>query len=278
MGTLLALGSAALYGISDFVGGLLSRRAGYLAITVWGYLCGLAFAVAAAVVVSRTADLDDLAWGALSGVGSGIGTLFLFRGLSHGAMAVVVPISAVCGMGIPVLVGVLVGGERPSVLAWVGVAVALPALWLVAGASDGSGRRPTAALDGLAAGVGIALQYAALAQADAESGIWPVAAGRAAAVVALLPLVFFRPASVSLSLPPRIAAGAGATIVMAVHALIAYQVAAQLDLDVVAVVLSSLYPVVPVALGIVVLHERPSRRQTLGLAGAGASIAMLVAR
>ena len=55
--------------------------------------------------------------------------LFLYRGISRGAMSVVVPVSAVGGVALPVLVSVALLGDRPTVLAWTGIAVAVPALW-----------------------------------------------------------------------------------------------------------------------------------------------------
>lgn len=126
----------------------------------------------------------DLLWGALSGVGSGTAMHCLNRGLSRGAMSVVVPLSAVTGVALSVLCGVLLLGDRPTPLAWVGIAVTVPGLWFVAGGDgDGGGGVP----DGLLASAGVAVQYIALAQADAASGLWPVAAGRVAAVLVLLP-------------------------------------------------------------------------------------------
>ena len=47
----------------------------------------------------------DLLWGAASGLGSGVGTVFLYRGLASGRMAVVAPVSAVGAAVVPVVVG-----------------------------------------------------------------------------------------------------------------------------------------------------------------------------
>src|SRR3954471_21288092 len=134
MGPLLALASAVCYGIVDFTGGLLSRRAHFAAVTFLGQVGGLLLATSAALFLPADAvDPVDLLWGALSGVGSGAAMHFLNRGLSHGAMSVVVPVSAVTGVALSVLCGVLALGDRPGPLAWTGIAVTAPALWLVAG-------------------------------------------------------------------------------------------------------------------------------------------------
>lgn len=274
MGALLALASALSYGLSDFLGGILSRRSGFARVALLGQVGGLiAAAVAAPLVSAGEPRLTDLAWGALSGVGTGIGMTFLFRGMGRGALSVVVPVSAVGGVALPVLVSITVFGERPAPMTWAGIVLALPALWLVAGGTSGTRR---ALGDGMIAGFGIAVQYLALAQASPSSGIWPVAAGRitAVAVVAL----------VALRLTPRSDRTTGAARhdlggllagALAALALVCYLFATRTQFLAVAVVLSSLYPIVPVLLGITVLRERLRWTQTIGLAGALAASVLI---
>ncbi|MCI3246144.1 EamA family transporter [Streptomyces spinosisporus] len=292
MGPLLALTSAICYGIVDFAGGILSRRAPFAAVTFLGRLGGPALACAAALLVpADPVRLSDLLWGALSGLGSGTAMRHLNRGLSRGAMSVVVPLSAVTGVALSVLCGVLALGDRPGPLAWTGIAVTVPALWLVAGAAarghgaagpparggGAAGLQPPARADaavgdGLPAGAGVAVQYVALGLAGPSAGLWPVAAGRVAAVVLLLPHVVRHG-------PPRLPrrltvqallVGAGAAL-----GLILYLLAAQRQLLAVAVVLASLYPAIPVILGLALLHERVTSRQTAGLLGAAAATVLL---
>ncbi|GAB2871857.1 DMT family transporter [Streptomyces deserti] len=286
MGALLALASALCYGFVDFAGGLLSRRTHHTAVTFLGQLGGLLLACAAALLVPADAVRpSDLLWGALSGVGSGTAMHFLNRGLSRGAMSVVVPVSAVTGVALSVLCGVLVLGDRPGGLAWAGIVVTGPALWLV---SRGDGSLPDfsrgdgshldsgsgqGTADGLLASVGVAVQYLALGQAGAASGLWPVAAGRVAAVLVLLPDAVRHPRR--LKLPPKLCAqallvGAGAAL-----GLVLYLLAAQRQLLAVAVVLASLYPALPVVLGLALLHERITRGQAAGLLGAGLATVLL---
>ncbi len=155
MGVLLALASSVAYGLADYAGGLLSRRASFVAVALIGQTAGLILTlVVALIVLSTPPGAADLAWGALSGLGTGLGMLFLYRGLSHGDMSVVVPISAVGGAALPVLVGVGLLGDRPSGLAWLGIVAALPAIWLVSRSRDGSGPgRSTGVPDALLASV-----------------------------------------------------------------------------------------------------------------------------
>lgn len=277
MGPLLALVSAVLYGVADFAGGVLSRRADFLVIAVTGQGAALVLTAVTAPLVSPAAPgLVDLGWGALSGVGSAIGMVFLYRGLARGDMSVVVPVSAVGGLVLPILVGVTVLGERPSVPAWAGIVLAVPALWLVA--RPGGPARPAAmvaALDGVLASTGFAVQYLALAQAGPNAGIWPVTAGRVTATATALALALWAGRRPRLRPAHSLwAAGCGA---VAAAALVCYLLATRQDLVVVVVVLANLYPVIPVLLGITVLGERLSRRQVVGLVGAMTAVGLITA-
>lgn len=276
MGALLALGSALFYGLADFAGGLLSRRADPTLIALVGQVGALVLTlVVAPAVPAPDLHLRDLAWGAASGVGTGLGMVFLYRGLSRGNMSVVVPLVAVGGTAIPVLVGVALLGDRPSVLSWAGIAAAVPSLWFISATRHGAGAEGTeGALHALLSSLGIAVQYLALAQASDGAGLWPIVVGRLTASLAVLPLAWPRAAGLrGLRLP--IVAAAAAVGGVAALALTLYLLAAHRQLVTIAVVLSSLYPVIPVVLGITVLREKISPRQTMGLLGAGAAIGLI---
>ncbi|GAA4544350.1 DMT family transporter [Pseudonocardia xishanensis] len=272
MGALLALASALSYGLSDVIGGLVARRMRAVLVALLGQLGGLAaVAIAAPLLTPTRPDLPDLAWGGLSGLGTGLAMAFLFRGMSRGAMSVVVPISAVGGIALPVLVGVTLLGDRPAWLTWLGVGLALPGLWLVSRDASVAPTDPTRGSvgDGLVSGAGIALQYLALARGGPDAGLWPVLAGRLAAVliVGVLAATMMRRTSADPDEHGRtryVLAAAGSGILAAV-ALAAYASAAQSEFVTVAVVLSSLYPLVPALVGLAFLGERLSRRQVLGL-------------
>ncbi|MCT2590074.1 DMT family transporter [Streptomyces sp. N2-109] len=286
MGLLFALASAGFYGAADFFGGLLSRRAFFAAVALLGQVGGLLFSLFAALLLTPgPVNAESLAWGGLSGFGTGLGMVFLYRGMSRGAMSVVVPLSAITGVALPVLAGVALLGDRPTVFSWIGIVVTLPALWLVARRGPQSGPVATddgadGSADALAAGCGIALQYLALAQAGESAGFWPVAAGRVAAILTILPLAMRfgthpRMSWAPLRMPPRIAAASAAAGMTATAALLFYTLALHQQLVTVAVVLSSLYPAIPVVLGVLVLRERLNRTQAMGLLAAGSAIVLL---
>lgn len=132
MGELLALLAALCFGTTHFLSGLLARRAVSDAVALLGQVGGAALVlVLAPFFAAPQVGGAALGWGALSGVGSGVGVGALYRGISRGRFSVVVPLSDVAAVALPVLVGVALLGDRPAALAWGGIAVAPVALWLV---------------------------------------------------------------------------------------------------------------------------------------------------
>jgi drug/metabolite transporter (DMT)-like permease len=276
---ILALGSALAYGLSDFLGGLFSRHSSVWPVAVVVQTSGAVFVLAASLLFAGDPTATHLVWGLLSGLGSGLGTAFLYRGLATGRMSVVAPLSAVGAAVLPVVVGV-VTGDRPTVLAWVGIAFALPAIWLVsAGEGDESitgehvSRTGAGVLDGILAGLGFGFLFVALGQVPDGAGLVPAGLGMAASILVVVAL------AVGLRQPwvprdPR-AVSAVSVGVLAAVATVLFQLATQSGLLTIASVLSSLYPAFTVLLAVLVLREHIHRGQAVGLALAGAAVTLV---
>ena len=280
MAVILAVVSAAVYGAADFLGGVATRRSTAFAVVVWSQLAGLvALAAAAAVMGDAPAPARDLAWGAVGGLGGGTGVVLLYRGLSIGRMSVVAPTSAVIGAVLPVLVGLGLG-ERPHAAALAGVAVALLAIILVSSGPDGSadavlgGRVRPGLREAVGAGMGFALFFVALANAGDDAGLWPLLAARVSIVVAAVGGLVTRSAL-------RPAPGAWGRIVVVglldMTSNLLYVLATRRGLLSLVAVLVSLYPASTVLLARVVLGERMTGRQVVGLVAAGAGVALIAA-
>jgi uncharacterized membrane protein len=265
MGILLALAAAVLYGSSDFGGGLASRHLGPLRVSIVGTATATVLAWATLAVVGGPGpSLRAVAWGLVSGLAGGAGTLVLYRGLARGQMSVVGPLSALGAAVVPVLAGLALG-ERPSLLAVGGVVVALPAIVLVAASGSVRGKLGSGLTDGLLAGLAFGILFIGLAQAGRNAGLWPVASEQTGTL--LITLVVAIKSRQPLRVPVR-AAGlplmAGAT---GMAATLAYFYATHFSMLAIAAVLVSLYPGVTVLLARTVLHERftPAQRAGLGL-------------
>jgi drug/metabolite transporter (DMT)-like permease len=276
---LLALGSAIAYGLSDFLGGLFSRRSRVWPVAVVVQASGAAGILLAAPLFAGDPSRAHLLWGLLSGLGSGLGTAFLYRGLATGRMSVVAPLSAVGAAVLPVLVGVATG-ERPQPMAWVGIACALPAIWLVSAGEGEEGltgdpvpRGSTGVVDGIVAGLGFGLLFVALGQVPAGAGMVPAGLGMAASVLVVVALAVLQ----REPWVPRDRHAVSAVLVGVIAALatVLFQLATQSGLLTVTSVLSSLYPAFTVLLAVLVLREHIHRGQAVGLALAGAAITLV---
>lgn len=280
---LLALLSALAYGISDFVGGVVSRRtsAWAVAFVVQG-ASALAFLVAAPWVASSGSSTDML-WGLVAGVGSGVGISFLFRGFSAGRMSVVAPLSAVGAAVLPAAAGFVLG-ERLGTLELAGLVVAVPGIWLVSSGEDAPGERhgstppsgvDRGVLDGCLAGVGFAVTFVALDQVAAGAGLWPLLTMQAASAASVPVLALLLGARVFPL--PRAAWRAWYGGPVGAVAGLAFYLATSQGLLTVAAVLTSLYPAVTILLAVLLLKERIGRAQGVGLLLCAACVGLVVA-
>ena len=264
----LALLAATAYGVADFVGGVVSQKASPWAVAWAAQLGGSVVVLSLVLVTDGSPDGSDLAWTLLAGLANGVGTAFLYRGLSSGRMGVVAPVSGVGAAVVPVAVGLLTG-DRPALLAWLGILIALPGIWLVsrdpAAAPVPDRRRglPAGVGDGVAAGLGFGVLFVALAQIPEEAGLLPLALNQVVAGVVIMVLAT---ATGQAWLPRTPRAGLGAVAgLLGALATGAYMVATQDgELSVVAVI-ASLYPAVTVVLAATLLRERIHRGQAYGL-------------
>lgn len=262
---LLALAGAVGYGLSDFIGGLTARRTSPWPVAFLACAGALSGSMVLALVHSGAPGAGDFGFAALGGVGSGVGSGFLYRGLAAGRMGVVAPVSAVGAAVVPVAAGVL-GGERPSGLIWLGIAIALPAIWLVSReVSASASKAPTAAglVDGVLAGVGFGVLFAAMGQVPTAAGYWPLVVAQVVSLAAIIiTALLFRARWVPRQRTELWGLAAG---VLASLAVLCFLLATDQGLLTVSAVLTSLYPAATVLLATVVLKERIHRAQAVGL-------------
>ncbi|UMG92793.1 EamA family transporter [Nocardioides sp. TF02-7] len=276
MGVVLALLAALAYGVCDFIGGVASRRTTPWPVAFLAGVGGTVGAVALAVAASGSPSAVDLAWGGLAGLGTGAGSAFLYRGFSVGRIGVVAPVSAVGAALLPLVVGVGLG-DRPGALAWLGIALALPGIWLVARIPEapGAGSRRSGLADGVLAGAGFGLLFAAMGQVREDAGSWPLVACQGAGAVTIAVLAVLLGGSVRVT--ARTEWWGFVSGLLAAAAVLAFQLATQVGTLTVAAVLTSLYPAVTVLLAALALRERVFGAQTAGLLLSGAAVALIAA-
>ncbi|MGA5197968.1 EamA family transporter [Streptomyces exfoliatus] len=132
MTVLFALATSLLWGFADFGGGLLTRRIPALTVVVVSQL--LAVLVLGTVVLATSAWTEagpELWYAVGAGVVGPAAMLAFYKALALGPMGVVSPLGAL-GVVVPVSVGLLVG-DRPGLLQFAGIAVAIVGVLLAGG-------------------------------------------------------------------------------------------------------------------------------------------------
>ncbi len=264
---LLALGAALFWGVSDFIGGVQSRRWPVLTMILISQTTGLV--IIAVVVAIRAVDFPSLQPTIAALAGGAVGALALatfFTAFRIGKLSVVAPIVATSAI-VPVAAG-LVQGERPGLIQVPGIVVAIIGVVLVsqekaAPDSAGSGSRLAIVLAVLTALLfGLALVGLDLGAED--DVYWSVLLFRIATVVALVATVGV------LARKPTISRTDFRWVVLVgvldLAATLMFTVAASTGLLSVVGVLASLFPVATIALARVRLGEHLAPRQLLGVA------------
>lgn len=275
MPILLALGSALVYGVGDYFGGRASRHQASVVVAVLGQMVSLILVVVAVVAMGTPApSATTWWWSAFGGVVGALGIAGLYHGFAHGEISVVAPTSAVVGAAVPVVVGLALG-ERPSVLALVGILVAVTAVALVSGAVGTHQHNTPPRIVALAVGVGacFGLLFVALDRTDSESGMWPLVIARLASVPMLFGLAGLtraRPVRQRASLQLAVVAG---TFDMGANVL--YLLAVRGGMLAIVAVVASLYPASTVALAFTIDKERLTRWQGVGLVAATLALVLV---
>ena len=213
-------------------------------------------------------DLGPLGYAVLAGMLEAAGFVFFFRALERGDLAVVAPIIGIEG-GIAALV-VLAFGEEIGWLVGAGLAVALAGGCLAAA----QGRRRTAAgaMPAFGAALCFGFMFALFAAAEDLGPVSVVAGGRLSALVILCAVVLWR----RPQLPGRtvrsrlLALGA-----LDAAAFVSYAYAAARGPVSVAAVVAGQFSTLSAIAGIVLLRERLSPHQYIGIALAGAGTTLL---
>lgn len=273
MAVVFALVSALAYGISDFLGGIFSRRASAWQVAVVGQSSSAVCVLVVGLLLAGDPSGSDYLWGALAGIGGGFGAAFLYRGLAGGRMSVIAPISAIGSALVPLATGLLIG-DRPSLYAWIGIVCAFPAIYLISRLSSdpASAPRSGGVLDGVLAGLGFGSLFAMLGQIGDDAGLLPLALGQITSVLSvILTATMLRAAWV----PRGVAWNAAMMGPLGAMATGFFLYSTHLGLLAIVSVIASLYPATTVLLAALVLRERIHTAQGIGLALAVVAVGLV---
>lgn len=275
----ISLASAASWGLSDFLGGLQSRRLPVLGVLAISQPAGLLLIVL--LILLTGADpisADKLAVAFLAGAASLGGLAAYYAAMAMGTVSVVAPIAAL-GVVVPVVVG-LAQGESPAAIQLAGVVPAIAGVVILSYEEppEQVDRARVARLSivlAIVAGLGFGVFFTGLDAAAADRPGWAILAvrfGGLATVAAALLVARPRLDGVGAAWPVLIAIGVFDALANALFA-----VASTKGLLPVVAVGGSMYPAFTVALAHGVLGERLATIQWAGVGLALTGVAMIAA-
>ncbi|MET9395919.1 DMT family transporter [Streptomyces sp. NPDC006624] len=271
MTALFALATSLLWGLADFGGGLLTRRTPALTVVVVSQSIAVAVLGAVVVATGGWSEAGPQLWFAVAaGLVGPVAMLAFYKALALGPMGVVSPLGSI-GVAVPVGVGLLLG-ERPGLLQFAGILVAVAGVCLAGGPQlRGAPVQRRAIALTLVAAFGFGAVMALIAEASSTlTGLFlalfvqrvtNVAAGGVALYVSVRRGARALPAD---GFPWRSLPALAFVGLADVAANGTYSIAAQQGPVTVAAVLASLYPVVTAVAARGVLRERLRAVQAAG--------------
>lgn len=250
-------------GLTHFINGMLSRHYDVNKISLFTHIGGFLIALMAALFYANF-TLSALYWGALSGVASAWGAIFLYRGMSTSAVSIIVPLSGVSMVVFSLIISILFLGERIGLLSSLGVVCSIPAIVLMTWNTNNSyvnEKKRSGINQAILSGLGFACQLVALGKVPSSGALAAVAASMFIGATAIL--LYARPSIFEVARnQARKAMFAGAISALG---LVLYTLAKESQLVIVGVMIVSMYPLVPVVLGVIHLKERISGIRALGI-------------
>jgi drug/metabolite transporter (DMT)-like permease len=281
---LYGLASALGYGFGDLCGAISTRRIG---VPVTLFVIQLVDVVLLSLLLFTPLpgelSASGAAWAAIVAAGV-LGTasyLSFFRALQLGPVAVVSPVFA-SSAAVSVLLAVLFNGERLSAMASTGVALTIAGVALASAQGDDAGGDGPRSWGGipyaLVATVAWGVASYLIGRYSQETGWYLPTVGTRAVEFVLMGIVLLALASRSVPLPfPR-----GKTMLFPVGSAVAdatgvamFARGSQVGLVSITSAVSATFPLVVIAGGLILFHERPSPRQWLGVLAAIVGLVLL---
>lgn len=276
---IISLASAASWGVSDFLGGLQSRRLPVLGVLAVSQPAGLLLILLLIPLTGADSiSAGKLAIAALAGAASLGGLAAFYAAMAMGTISVVAPIASL-GVVVPVVVG-LARGDTPGAIQLAGLVPAMAGVAILS--YEEQPEHPESARVArlsialaILAGLGFGIFFTGLDIAAADRPGWAVLAVRVGGVTAVA-------AALLISRPRLDGVGAAWPILLVigvfdVMANALFAVASTKGVLPVVAVGGSMYPAFTVALAHAVLGERLATLQWSGVVLALAGVAMIAA-
>ena len=281
---LIALAAAASWGGGDFFGGMGVKAAG-------GRVSGAIRFVILAHGISLSGLLGILwvqhavmphgapvLWSVMGGVTGALGLVAFYIALSRGGMGASAAVSGLLAAAIPAMASSAMEGT-PGAMRLAGFVLAGGAIWLIAAGDSPESTGESSGTMGLAifAGLAFGVYFVALKLASPLGFVMPMAIARTSSLVLCVPVLLVMQRGTTTTRGSWIVGWKWAVGVALLDTggNMFYMAATRLGRLDVASVLASLYPAGTILLAAWYLHERPTRRQVLGMMTALAAVVMI---
>ncbi|MCC6270746.1 MAG: DMT family transporter [Microbacteriaceae bacterium] len=276
-GAILALLASAFLGVSDFLGGLLSRTTALITVLLLSQL------VATVAILPRMfweSPLDNaepaLFWGVIGGVATAVAVSSLFKALAIGTMGVVAPITSLSVL-VPVVVG-LVSGDQLTWILGAGLLIAIVGTVFASGPevrTHKAGHGPKPIILAIVAAIGFGVANLSVALGSAANVTTTLVSN------SLTVLVIYAIGALILKQVPRARGrslvGIVAIGILGISANLCFALASTVAPLTIVAVLASLYPVITVLLGWRILGEHLTRLQLVGVIAVFVGVATIAA-
>jgi len=263
IGVILALVSAMSWGASDFFGGFASRKLNQFQVLLLTSGSSLLLLFLFAIIWRESPPpITNIIIAAVAGISGSLGLAALYKGLTLGNAALVSSVAGVIGAIIPTLVGLFIEG-LPSILQLCGFLLSIAGIWIITRLKNGNGIIVQDALGlALLAGIGFGGFLALIPQLKGEQIFAPLVFAKLSSII--LAFILLRTHQLSIPKPTSspIAIWSG---FLDASGNILYLFATQFTRLDIAALLSSLYPVGTVLLSSIVLKEKLSAYQWIGV-------------
>ena len=267
------LASASFWGTSDFSGGLVTKTSSVFGVLLVVDIVGIiTLAICALWFGGPLPDIYSFIFGTLGGMAGLIGLAAFYKGLASEHMGMVASLAAVISAAIPVLFGMLMEGI-PSNNQIAGFAAAFVAIWHLSVSDKSHTIRWRQLSMPLTAGISFGFAFIFLDQAVEQSVLWPLLASKMVGVVVLIALlVIFRIGRMPLRQKYPIVCLTG---FFDAAGTAFYASAAQIGRLDISVVPASMHPAITAFLAWVILRQRISGRQWVGVIAALIALALI---
>jgi drug/metabolite transporter (DMT)-like permease len=263
--TSLGLAAAAFWGGGDFTGGLATRRASPFVTIAVAHGISLAALLAIVIAWHIPAPSPYIQYmGVLSGLVAGLGVVLFYKALSLGGMGLSAAIAGLISAAIPVVFSFFTEG-LPHPVQILGILLAVVSIWLIASAPGATA--PKTLVMATLAGISFGIYFIQLKITGAGGVTWALTLARVGSFVLAISVCAIQ-AGIRTFRPVQAVsdkAEALLTCVLDTGGNLFYTLATTVGRLDVAAVVSSLYPAVTILLAALVLKEKTTRTQTIGM-------------